>query len=172
MRGDTHVLGGICTGLVYAGLTRLSISEMFAVIGISTIGSLLPDIDICTSKLGSKVKPISKTIGKLFGHRTLFHSPLIYLAISISLWSIFPQFDMCWTSLFLGIMSHLLLDMFNAKGIPLLYPYPKKFHIACLKCGGKGEKIIRAMLTLGILIFYGIFAINSGISIPNSLSDF
>jgi len=170
MRGDTHAIGGVGTGLVYAAAAKLSLPLTLATVGIATVGALFPDIDIRTSKAGSKIKPLSTLIHKLFGHRTLFHSPLLYLILSISLQHALPQFGVCWTAFFLGVMSHLLLDMLNPKGIPLLYPYPKKYRLARMKCGGKEEKIIRAMLTLNILLWVGIFSARGEIALPHILS--
>lgn len=165
MTGETHALCGICVGFAYAAILEPSTFVALSVVGLSALGSLLPDIDTCTSKAGSKIKPISMVISKLFGHRKLLHSPLLYLLLSILLTNHFPQFQVCWTALFLGIMSHLLLDMFNPKGIPLLYPYPKRYRLARVRCGSRAEKVIRAMFMLGVLLWVGMFSVQGKITL-------
>jgi len=155
--------------MIYAAYSNLSAPSAFAAAAVSAAGALFPDIDISTSKLGAKFKPVSVTISKLFGHRTLFHSPLLYLTISIFLSRHFPQFNVYWTAFFLGVISHLLLDMLNPKGIPLLYPYPKRYRLARIKCGGKGEKAVQVMLIFMILSWIGIFTMRGEIALPNVL---
>lgn len=109
-------------------------------------GGLFPDIDWQTSKIGQKIKPISRVINFLFGHRTLFHSPCLYLCIWLLVrdyrpnWFWYAQFFVA------GAGSHLMLDMFNAKGIPLFYPWTKHFYLAKIKSGGRAERIIRLSL--------------------------
>lgn len=171
MKGETHALGGVCTGLVYAAIMEAPISLALAVIGVSTAGSLFPDIDTRTSKVGSKVKHLSSFINRVFGHRTLFHAPLLYVTVSALLGEFLPDFQVYWTAFFLGVMSHLLLDMLNPKGIPLLYPYPKKYRLARMKCGGKGEKVICAMLMLAVLFWISVFAVQGDIALPMISTD-
>lgn len=128
MKGKTHVIGGLAISglLLYCNKTYhlgLSIASFDYITG-TVLGSLLPDIDHKKSFLGSIIHlPIK--------HRTLTHSLLFLFLTSI----IVLQFNLSIAlGLFLGIGSHLFLDMLpiKSKGICLFYPSKKRysfFHI-------------------------------------------
>lgn len=155
MTGKTHLAAGICTGIALsafalqpsAGAIYLPPSQPLwmlpAGITCAAVGSLFPDVDWQTSQIGRRVKPISKVINFLFGHRSLFHAPILYLIIYFLVSTLKPQWQ--WLSIFFvaGAASHLLLDMMNVKGIPLFYPWTKHFWLAKMKNDGKAERIIR-----------------------------
>lgn len=162
MNASTHILGGIACGLAVADASGTSGLLAAGVTAISAIGSLIPDVDLCTSKAGSKIKPVSFVIGKLFGHRTIFHSPILYIALYALLLRQMPQYRLAWVALIAGIASHLLLDMLNFKGIPLLYPYTKHYHLASIKAGSKGETVLRVLLGVAVLAAI-IYLLASGI---------
>lgn len=150
MTGKTHMLGGaaaFAAALALTGQTNPGI--MTAVAGGATIvGALFPDIDLQTSKAGQAAKPMSFVISHLFGHRTLFHSPLLY----ILLYLLGTKLGTTWLPLvqafMLGVSSHIVLDMLNKKGIPLLYPCTKHFYVATVKSGGNAEYIVDGMLVM------------------------
>ena len=105
-------------------------------VGLGVIGGLLPDIDIQTSKLGQHIKLLSAIIRELFGHRRLFHWAFLYIALfGMAAWQL-PAYFQYTLFLFLGILSHLFLDLFNKVGIPFLNPYGKRIHLANIKSGG------------------------------------
>ena len=87
MNGQTHKLGGLCTGIVTSSLLvqDLSSSKQILLAGIlisgSLIGSLIPDIDHRQSKIGKKIKITSFIVNKLCGHRKLTHAPLLYIVL-------------------------------------------------------------------------------------------
>lgn len=142
MNGKTHKIGGVCSGLV---ASTLMFSNTFGVEGIissaliisgSTIGSLAPDIDHPTSTVGRKfiLKPISIFINKVFGHRTITHSVVMSIFMTLILLSSTLLFtgvpNFIYTNLVIGFcvgwFSHLLLDLLTVKGIPVFYPFIKK----------------------------------------------
>lgn len=161
MTGKTHIAGGLCAGAVLAAYCVQSDPLVFAegvlkpLAGIATGigccigGGLFPDIDWHTSKLGQIFSPLSKTINMIFGHRTLFHSPILYLLI----WGIValtvPAAKPCLYFFLLGVATHLALDLFNVKGIPLFYPCSKRFHVASFKTNGVGETVFQKGMLLG-----------------------
>lgn len=51
---------------------------------------------------------------------------------------------------FVGDMTHVLFDMLNTQGLPLLFPIPKakRFRLARIRTGGLVEKVIFVVLTL------------------------
>ena len=117
---------------------------------ISTVlGSSAPDLDTPTSGLWSKV-PVGRTIGHvvhpifLGGHRHLSHSiigfGLFILLFNFLLHLILPatsapnlvnyQANNLYLLAFgIGIVSHLLADMFTEAGVPLLFPLGYHFGI-------------------------------------------
>ena len=126
--------------------TTIPLAVCFVV--ASCYGGLLPDADIPHSTagkhlrlllwpfyllkkllliLGHVIKPLAK-IGTAFGHRGLFHSPLFHTLIFVILSAMLPgdEWLRCILSgLYIGVLSHLLLDLFSG-GIPLFAPFSMK----------------------------------------------
>ena len=130
---------------------------MIAYVAIASVAALVPDIDIASSKISKHIGFASK-IFQTFGHRTLFHSPLLYL--SFYLWAISSvTFLEKWVQVISwGVASHLLLDMLNKKGIPIFFPFPKKFHVLSIKNESVGEWIVD-LICVGIsgFLIYSMF---------------
>ena len=170
MNNKTHKIGGVCSGLV---ASTLLFSNNFGVEGLlssalivsgATIGSLAPDIDHPESKVGRKfiLKPISIFINKVFGHRTITHSVVIsifmtmILLFSTLLFSGIPNF--IYSNLIIGFcvgwFSHLLLDLLTVKGIPVFYPFiKKKYSLLKFKTNRDEEFVsILVILITGILM--------------------
>lgn len=84
---------------------------------VAIFGSMMPDIDNPSSKLGRNIK----IIGYTFKHRGFFHSiPSLILFTFIC--SRF--FSITWTvAFFIGYLSHLILDNMTYQGIYWLYPF-------------------------------------------------
>ncbi|MCD8181027.1 MAG: metal-dependent hydrolase [Firmicutes bacterium] len=157
MRGKTHAAAGLATGLALVlacqnnVIAEPTIAMQIGTAALAALGSLTPDIDLPESTIGSKVKPISTVLNKTFGHRTLFHSPLLYAVIFLLTFKL----NLCLALAFaLGAVSHLLLDMLNQKGIPLLYPWKKTVHIASFSSDGIADLICRIILTAAALILF------------------
>lgn len=125
------------------------------VCAVSAISALFPDIDLCTSKVGYKAKPVSYIVSKLFGHRKLIHSPIFYIAIYFVAMKYVGPYEWVLQAFIAGVASHIFLDMLNRKGIPIFYPISRHYHIATIKTGSKGEIAFRIALALIVLI--GIF---------------
>lgn len=166
MTGVTHILGGIAAGIAVSALAGMDGVSAVGFTCASIAGSLFPDIDLCTSKAGSKAKPVSFLISHTFGHRTLFHSPLLYTTIYPLCNHYMPYLHPWILAFTVGAASHLLLDMFNYKGIPLLYPLSKHYHIASIKTGGKGEAAFGVVLAGAVFLM--IAARISGVPFPAS----
>lgn len=82
------------------------------------IGSLSPDIDNSTSFLGRLI-PISKTIERKFGHRTIFHSIFAILLLIALAVAIKTQILASFT---IGYISHILIDCTSIQGVKIFYP--------------------------------------------------
>lgn len=124
MTGHTHLVAGAVCGLVLANATNEPAAIM---VPVAATAAIVPDIDCCTSKLGRKVLPVSFAVQLLFGHRTMFHGPLIYILAYAWAEAALPQYHYFILAAGLGIASHLLLDALNPSGIPLLWPVSWKF---------------------------------------------
>lgn len=167
MQGKTHIVGGLAAGLLTAGyaasydptLAPTDAAGLAVCLCASVVGSLAPDIDLHASKAGHAAGAMSWVIQLLFGHRTLFHSPLLVLILYVALNQLFPAYHTYIIYFLVGMISHLVLDMCNKKGIPLLYPFPKRFHIASIKTGSAGESVVALLLLCSsvLLLVYQIF---------------
>lgn len=160
MTGKTHIIGGLDVALVapfFSTAFGMLVADMrlidcaiclFAAIG----GSLFPDIDLHGSKMGHKTGVISLVIQSVFGHRSLFHSPLLMVFLYFCMNSFFPEYQIYANYFFAGMGSHLFLDMCNKKGIPVLYPLPKRFHIASIKTRSFGESLFAIVLLVILFV--------------------
>ena len=171
MNNKTHKIGGVCSGLV---ASTLLFSNNFGVEGLlssalivsgATIGSLAPDIDHPESKVGRKfiLKPISIFINKLFGHRTITHSVVMSIFMTIILLSSTLLFagisNFIYSNIIIGFcvgwFSHLLLDLLTVKGIPIFYPFiKKKYNLLKFKTN-KDEEFVSIL----VIFITGIFMV-------------
>ncbi|MBN1035340.1 metal-dependent hydrolase [Clostridium botulinum] len=129
MNYKTHINGGILASFyITSQMNTIELLPVTIFVGGSILGSLLPDIDHKSSYIGKKAKPVSRVINKLAGHRKLFHSPLLYLILYLIV--TYPVKDALQlifiNGLFLGIVSHLILDSCTIGGLPWFYPLSKK----------------------------------------------
>ena len=176
MMYDTHKVGGVCSGVIASTVlfsNNFGVNELVSsaiIVSTAIAGSVAPDIDHPSSKLGKKffLKPISISLNKLFGHRTITHSVITALLMTIVL-LVFANMTtavlnyICINSVIgfsVGYFSHLLLDAFTIEGIPIFYPLIKrKYHLSKFKTGKNKKKeeivsIIMILLTGVIVAIY------------------
>lgn len=168
MMAKTHSMGGMLAGTMTFGVcstmlnTDITTSPILTItyLTCSVIGSLLPDIDHPESKVGRKVKPISKIINKAFGHRGATHAPIVIGSITLILLTLSSVFlwnrvaDAAILGTFIGAISHVALDTLNKGGTPLLYPIKKgKFNILNIGTGGKIESGVYLVLLVSFTYF-------------------
>lgn len=134
MKGLTHLSAGALTGMaLYAGNPSETI---LMAAGISAVGALIPDIDVSTSKIARICRPASMAVELICGHRGVFHGLLLWTA-AISAWYLIKPEHLPWIKAAAGgIASHLILDMLNPAGVPLLWPLKKRISLATFKSGG------------------------------------
>jgi inner membrane protein len=171
MTGKHHLIAGCCVG----GCLTVSaiISGNHEILPITTgfigtlIGSAFPDIDTSTSKIGRKVKIISKIINNMFGHRGLFHCPLLIVGLFFLFKYIFEtnnitDYNIAYIGFLCGMGIHLTCDMFTKGGIPILYPfYTTKFSLTKMKSGSKKEPIALGFVIILIIITTIMLLINN-----------
>ncbi len=117
MLGKTHAL---CAVLL-AAAAGLGLQEAAG----AAVFSLLPDMDMTYSYMGKVFGPFALAVNRKYGHRTVTHSLLalglvsVIAAVAWALGLVSLGFA---EAAVLGYASHLLLDLLNPTGLPLLWP--------------------------------------------------
>ena len=162
MLAPTHTVFGVFLSLTFLSVFGVSLSLHWSIIAVAILGSLAPDIDMPRSTIGRLFPFISNPLERKFGHRTVTHSLLGWLIMtlifSLLLWLFFLALNLQavmptvsnysrytsailstldiqlsdfnpwslpkrWPIAFaIGYLSHLILDMFNPRGIQLFWP--------------------------------------------------
>ena len=128
MTAPNHITGGFAITGVIAALLNVNILESRLLIAVVILGSLLPDIDHTKSLIGKTFYPLAKFIQRHYGHRTITHSLLALVVLTIIANLIQRTYcpDTPITLVFgVAYTSHLVLDMVTIQGIPLLYPFKR-----------------------------------------------
>lgn len=172
MTGRTHDLGAVTAlGIAFLVFAPTDITLSTAIIAIlaNLIGGITPDIDQPTAPLWRNL-PVGRYFGKFFGllsggHRFLTHSLLGAALIGWLAWLLLNflhpimgvvDIQAVWVAFMIGVLSHLLFDLFTKEGVPLLLPVPIKF----------GFPPVRAMrITTGkfietFIVFPGLLVVN------------
>lgn len=146
MTGKVHCICGVSAAAAAAicFIPTLDIlgTTVYPILGVVAAfpGSLLPDIDIQQSKAGSKVKWLSKHLK----HRGITHT-LLFPALLAVLFFFVKDIPLVPSLIFgfeIGYVAHIVADLFNKKGVPLLWPViPTKIHVASIKTASKGQQI-------------------------------
>jgi inner membrane protein len=96
--------------------------------------------------------------GKNQPHRTFMHSLLGVALITLASYLVFTEI---WLYMLLGMLSHIVLDLFNKKKIPLLYPLKKpKFALGFCHADSLANTVLFYIFSVG-LIFEVIYFIVS-----------
>lgn len=168
MNYQAHRIGGVCAGTITATFAYQetfgnlsswdvdSIATLSIVLVGSIFGSLLPDIDHPTSKMGRRVPIVSRTVNTIFGHRGFTHSLLAFLLLGYGLFllsgfipaSVSGYYLPLAFGVIVGYGSHLLLDMLTVSGIPLFYPFVMTpIKLANLR-SGKDDLLVSVVLVI------------------------
>ncbi len=120
----------------------LADASLWHIVPMALASALLPDLDHPRSLLGRQLPWISGPLSRLFGHRGFTHS---LLAVGMGVWGL-AQVEAPWLlsgavkdALIVGYLSHLLGDWLTPMGIPLLWPWRRRFRLPGLplkSCGG------------------------------------
>lgn len=156
MLGSTHMIGGAVVSAAYLAAANPDIKStplMLAAVGVGAIGGLIPDIDHPSSKISQTLRPVNALVSLMFSHRGFFHTPILYLILWM-LWLKFcpnPSYLIWGKILFLGIASHLILDLMNPGGIPVFFPFSsRRIHVTRIKTGGNGEKFVKSFMIVAL----------------------
>ena len=124
----------------------VTLATAVAAVLANQIGGITPDIDQPTAPLWRNL-PIARVFGRfagkmMGGHRHITHSIIGVLLFGfVSRWFLLfihplvPKMDveLVWWAYIIGIISHLIMDMFTKEGVPILLPIPIKFGIPPIK---------------------------------------
>lgn len=133
MLAPTHAIFGLFLTLSIVAIFGIKEGLHWTLLITAILGSLLPDIDMPKSTIGRLLSFISIPLEQKYGHRMITHS-LIGWAIATLLWALFliPVFLLFQLStghtlrlllaFSIGYLSHIILDMFNPRGVPLFWP--------------------------------------------------
>ena len=158
----THIVGGLALGFVAFNNidilgVDINVSTNLAIASGGLIfGALFPDIDKHNSYLSQKVKPLSMITSKVLKHREFTHSILGTLILSLIMNVILNRFNLnintikiLSLSFTIGIISHILLDMFTPAGVVLFYPlYKKKVKFGGFVLSSKRFSIIEVIVII------------------------
>ena len=169
MVGKTHIVGGLAlvslSSLILVKTDFIDeerlILQQATLLTSAGLGALLPDIDMKGSSISRK-NPIISFFARIFlTHRGFTHSPFSLLIFSVLIYWLTKILNLgidSWigAGLIIGYASHILLDSFNPKGVPLFYPYKKKFSFGKIVTGTWGETLIIITCSIITTISEGI----------------
>ena len=161
MTAPTHIAFGLLTVAGSFSLFSMSIHRNLPAIGCAILGSLLPYVDSPSSSIGRVMPFASIPIERRWGHRSITHSLLCMLALSVVTLPLLAYQTACYAAVLLGYMSHLIADCATKSGVPLFYPHPAvcvfpgsaKYRV---KTGSLGEGIVLAVVVMLLLAFMPI----------------
>lgn len=144
----THLAFGFLVALLTITLIEVPNQSIFILAVI--FGAALADLDKMSSRLGSKIKPLSFLLELLFGHRGLMHTIYIPIAMFVTI-SLFG-YPVIGFAFLIGFISHLLIDSLTTTGISFLRPFNNLHLKGFIKTGG----ILEYALLATILVFIAI----------------
>ena len=124
MTAPTHIAFGLLTVASSFSLFSMSIHRNLPAVACAIIGSLLPDVDSPRSSIGRMMPLASIPIERRWGHRSITHSLLCMLALSVVTLPLLAYQSASYAAILLGYMSHLIADCATKSGVPLFYPHP------------------------------------------------
>jgi inner membrane protein len=143
MMAGSHIALGAAAWFV-AG-PRLGLPALDpAMLGLSVLGALLPDIDHPKSWVGRRLRPLSTILAMFLGHRGITHS-LVAVAgcIALLLWQDVP-FGFA-APLVVGYLSHLIADLLTPGGLRLAWPLRRSFAFPLCRTGSPFEPLVVAV---------------------------
>lgn len=128
MNYQGHIIVGLSVGIYIEhnyNINLPTLKEQSAFYSTLFISSVLPDIDRDDTFIGRRVKPLSWLINKVFGHRGALHSPLFMILVYLGI-KHYTYENIISIAFLIGYSSHLIVDMFTPRGIPL-FPFGRNY---------------------------------------------
>ena len=175
MIAGTHVAFATTLYLGGAALFEYEIS----IVGwaLAAGASLLPDIDLPTSKFGRVLFWISTRLERQFGHRTITHS-LLALAVVAMLAGPLYLVNPAWFGAIVGgYWSHIWIDMVNLRGADLLWPSPLRFVFPGnrkfrMETGSKAEMVLLTAFVAISALLYPVSGSGFRVGLQHLLGNF
>jgi len=120
-----HIIFALFVGWWISLLLNFTTTETIIYFICIPFGALLPDVDKGNTKLGRKVKPLSKFINKKVRHRTLTHS-LFFITVLFYSSVIAFGINIISVGIMVGCVLHIFFDMITPMGVPLAYPFSNR----------------------------------------------
>ena len=124
--GTNHIIGGIAIVGSTAAIFDINIFNDYYSIPFVVFFSILADIDHKKSLIGKVFFFVSENLERNFGHRTVTHSLLFWLALTLIIAIIEKLIINGLEITFIcsiAYLSHLLLDMCTLSGIPFFWGF-------------------------------------------------
>lgn len=142
----THLAFSFLIGLILIELLEIPNAILFVIIVM--FFASLPDIDESSSKVSKKLRPLSFIINIFFKHRGIIHS--IYAPLVISIILVLMHQRVYALAVFVGYLSHLILDSLTVMGIQPFSPLIKKRIHGFIKAGSFLENILFMVILVAI----------------------
>ncbi len=149
MMGLTHAIFSLLLALMYA---RYGQRPDLLFITFLMAGTLLPDIDTAKSTIGKRIRPVSRVLEFIAGHRGLLHSLAGWLVFAIPIGALGTGALLPFT---LGYVSHLLLDSLTPTGVQYLYPLKYRIR-GSIRTDSLAERLV-FLLFLGMALYLVYF---------------
>jgi len=146
--------------------------------GLAAVASLLPDIDLPTSKLGRVFFFISTRLEREYGHRTVTHSLLAVAAVAVLASPLLYLDKASWFwAVVGGYWSHIWIDMVNLRGVDLLWPSPTRDVFPGnpryrMETGSKAEMVLFVCLIGFSALLYPVSGIGIRAGLQHMLGNF
>ena len=101
MTAPTHIVFGLLTAAGAFSLFSMPLHRNLPAVAGAILGSVLPDIDSPNSYIGRVLPYASIPIERQWGHRTITHSLLCLLALSVIIWPLLIWQTPCYVAVLL-----------------------------------------------------------------------
>lgn len=156
MIGKSHIIFGTGCSLIASHYMGASFTDSLMYLPAAIIGSLFPDLDSFNSRLKRNILVWLLTLPlTFFGHRTWSHSILFWVLVTLPIFFIPVQFTLFWLAFSVGYASHIIGDFLTPMGVPLLYPFKRKFRAPVTFRTGSFFEIFVAFTP--IIAFFAVF---------------
>lgn len=146
--------GAIATGIGFLLTLILVLIEAKWDIGIARY--LLSKSNVLRMVLGIIIVLIICLFGKAHPHRTFMHSLLALMLLSGGMFVMFPVAVPYFA---VGFLSHIVLDLFNKKGVQMFYPAKPKICLGMCSADGGANKFLFAVGNLSLIIIVAVLVI-------------
>lgn len=141
----THLMFGLLVSILTYSIFQ---QNFFIFTFFVLIGALLPDLDNPNSKAGKSLGIFSVIFNKIFGHRGITHGVWFPLVMCAAI-GYFSNWNFA-LAIFIGYLSHILIDGLTVQGINLIHPLQKLHISGFVETGSWVETVIFIALTIAV----------------------